>query len=55
MTACVFACADGCERVCDKWLTYGLAGLRGRVHLVAFVALTLIISFIVDADLTAGI
>ena len=41
--------------MCDKWLTHGLAGLRDGVHLVAFVALTLIISFVVDADLTTGI
>lgn len=47
------SCTNRC--VCDKLLTHGLAGLRGRVHLVAFIALTLIISFVVDADLTAGI
>lgn len=39
----------------DQWLTHGFAGLGGRVHLVAFVAFTLIISFVVDADLAAGI
>lgn len=57
MTVCVFTCTNGCERVSvwDKWLTHGFAGLRGRVHLVAFVAFTLIISFVVDANLTAGI
>lgn len=46
---------DVCVCVCEKWLTHSLAGLRGRVHLVAFIALTLIISFVVDADLTAGV
>lgn len=45
----------GFDSVCDKWLTHGLAGLGGRVHLVAFIAFTLVISFVVDADLTTGI
>lgn len=36
-------------------LTHGFAGLGGRVHLVAFVALALVIAFVVDADLTAGV
>lgn len=40
---------------CDKWLTYSLAGLGGRVHFIAFVTFTLKVAFVVDADLTAGI
>lgn len=39
----------------NRRLTHSLAGLGDRVHLVAFVAFTLIISFVVDADLAAGI
>ena len=36
-------------------LTHSLAGLGGWVHLVALVTLTLVVSLVVDADLTAGI
>lgn len=39
----------------DKCPTHGFAGLRGRVHLVTFIALALVISLVVDADLTAGV
>lgn len=36
-------------------LTHCFAGLGYRVHLVAFVTLALVVAFVVDADLTAGI
>lgn len=51
----MFACLSLCVCVCNEQLTHSLAGLRDRVHLVAFVALALEIPLVVDADLTAGV
>jgi UDP-N-acetylmuramyl pentapeptide phosphotransferase/UDP-N-acetylglucosamine-1-phosphate transferase len=36
-------------------LTHGLAGLGAGVHLIALVTFTLVVSFVVDADLSAGV